>query len=159
MQELHGDLWRLAARDGADAVVITTNGFRKSSTGECVMGRGCALEAKQRWPNLPGRLGEYLGLYGNRCFRFHGLPGLNADLVAFPVKPEFAPDGKPGFSAKAELPLIRASAVQLVEMAAKFSWTKVYCPKFGCGYGQLSWEKVKAELAELLDDRFTIISP
>jgi len=156
MREAHGDLWQLALEAHADALVITTNGFRKSS-GECVMGRGCALEAKLRWPELPARLGDYLHQYGNRCFRFR-LRGLDADLVTFPVKPERGPDGKPGFSAKAELPLIETSTRQLVEMAVRFGWKKVYIPRPGCGYGQLSWEDVHPILADILDDRFTAVT-
>ena len=33
-------------------IAITTNGFVKA-TGECVMGRGCALTAKRLYPQLP----------------------------------------------------------------------------------------------------------
>jgi hypothetical protein len=156
MLEANGDLWKLAVEHGVDAVVITTNGFRKSD-GSCVMGRGCALEAKTRWPELPARLGEYLRQYGNRCFRFR-LDGFAPDLVTMPVKPERGPDGKPGFSAKAELPLILESARQLVEMAEKFGWTQILIPRPGCGYGALSWDEVGPALGLLLDDRFTAVS-
>lgn len=48
-----------------DAACITTNGFIKAN-GEAVMGRGCALEAAQAFPNVPKLLGALITSKGNR---------------------------------------------------------------------------------------------
>ena len=71
-----------------DAVCITTNGFVKSN-GQCVMGRGCAKTASERFPDLPSRLGSYINRYGNRVFdmgRFGRSRDERTHLVTFPVK-------------------------------------------------------------------------
>lgn len=56
MQEIVGDLF---ASVKADAICITTNGWTKKD-GSCVMGRGCADEAKKRWPGIEFSLGSAL---------------------------------------------------------------------------------------------------
>ena len=153
MREARGNLWTLGAT--ADAVVITTNGFVKAN-GACVMGRGCAKEARNRWPGLDVRLGTLLRQHGNHCFRL-GVPGLSADLVTMPVKPRS--DGlRPGWQCEAELPLIEKSCRQLVEMADKFGWHSVILPRPGCGNGGLNWDDVRPRLAAILDDRFTAVT-
>lgn len=156
MKEARGDLWQLAADHTVDAVCITTNGFR-TARGECVMGGGCALQARQRWPELPARLGALLAEHGNRPFRLP-VAGFHAPIVSFPTKPEFAADGKtPGFKADSDLDLILASARALVEMADKFGWQNVLLPRPGVGLGRLSWERVRPLLEPLLDERFTLV--
>lgn len=155
--EAHGNLWDLAEEDGVDAVCVTTNGFRKKGSGECVMGAGVAGEAKRRWPDLPLRVGALLEAHGNRPFRLR-VDGLKPDLVTFPTKPAFAADGAPGFRAPAELPLIEASARSLVEMADKFGWQRVLLPRPGAGLGGLDWASVRAQLAPILDDRFIAVT-
>jgi hypothetical protein len=156
VQEARGNLWDLALADDVDAVCVTTNGF-VTARGECVMGGGVAKEAKDRWPDLPQRLGAHLKEHGNRPFRFR-VAGLDADLVSFPTKPVLGPAGEPGFKVPADPELILVSAHHLVTMADKFSWRRVLIPRPGAGLGQLDWDEVRALLAPVLDDRFTCVS-
>ncbi|AOQ24665.1 hypothetical protein MTAT_20100 [Moorella thermoacetica] len=141
-QEVCGDLWELAR---GDVLVITTNGCI-NSRGECIMGRGIALQAKQRFPEVAKKLGGYIRQYGNRCFNL-GRFG-DYTLVSFPTKDDWR---KPS-----SLELIIRSAGQLVEMANKFEWSVVYMPRPGCGNGRLSWQQVAPVLERILDERFYI---
>lgn len=140
--EVTGDLWELA-RHGV--LVITTNGSL-NNLGECVMGRGIALEAKKRFPDIAKKLGSYIQQHGNRCFNL----GRYGDyrLVSFPTKHHWNQPADPE--------LIASSARQLVEMTDKFGWSVVYMPRPGCGYGRLSWEQVKLILKPILDGRFFV---
>lgn len=142
MQIVYADLWNLA--HGA-VLAITTNGTVKKD-GACVMGRGIAREAAEKFPELPYRLGNYLNRYGNRCFNL----GIweNYRLVSFPVKHNWWE--------KADISLIECSARQLVEMAVKFNWERIFLPRPGCGNGGLKWEQVKPVLENVLDDRFVV---
>ena len=47
-----------------DIVCVTTNGIIKSN-GELVMGAGCALEFKNRFPKIPKILGDKIKKSGN----------------------------------------------------------------------------------------------
>ena len=164
MNELTGNIWNL--RKSESIVTITTNGF-VTQAGECVMGRGIALEAKRRYPHIPALIGQYIRTYGNRPFN------LGSGLASFPVKPvsivydgnsdtivphmqgKFNPgDIVPGWACVADIKLIRDSARKLAQMADKFNWTHVLLPRPGCGNGNLSWSKVKPALMRFLDDRF-----
>jgi hypothetical protein len=145
-----GDLWTFGP---ADARVITTNGFVKAN-GECVMGRGCAREARDRWPWLAKRIGDALRVHGNRCFTW---PVGGFDLVTFPVKPAEV-DGKPGWACEADLGLIEQSAHQLVEMADKFGWLFIVLPRPGAGNGRLAYEAVREVIQPILDERFYVIT-
>lgn len=143
MKEAFGNLWEVPA----DLRVISTNGIVRRD-GACVMGRGCALEAKDRFPGIDFRLGELLREHGNRVMR---LGRYNGTVIAsFPVKNHWKDNADPA--------LIRCSAEQLVALADKFGYERVAIPRPGCGNGKLSWTEVRAILADILDDRFTVIT-
>lgn len=156
MENIVGDLWELAQNKDVDAVVITTNGFVKPN-GEAVLGKGIALSAKEKWPDLPRRLGGYLVRFGNRPFRFR-VNNFSPDLVTLPTKPAFTKDGKPGWYTNSDLELILLGALDLVEMADKFAWQKVLLPRPGVGAGGLDWGTVEPALASVLDERFICVS-
>ena len=156
-----------------DALVITTNGFVKSD-GRCVMGRGCAFEAKQRYPNIDLELGRLIKLRGNIPLV---ITGVNPSIVSFPVKPRAVKASKdcanvvhhmkenfsegdvvPGWAALADLELINQSAMGLKLLADKNSWKVIVSPRFGCGAGELKWENIKPVIEKYLDDRFYCIT-
>lgn len=145
--DITGDLFE----QKADAICLTTNGIVKDN-GRAVMGRGCALQAKQRWENIDRRLGDLIQKNGNCCqMIFH-----NADhefqyaVVAFPVKHDWRDN--------ADLSMIRRSALQLMEMVEKHGWRRVILPKPGCGSGKLPWHEVRKVLLPILDERVAVIS-
>lgn len=145
MVEVVGNLWDYPA----DVRVITTNGFIRKD-GCCVMGRGCAKEAAEKWPDLPKVLGDLIKGFGNHCHLLFRDPV----LASFPVKHNWFE--------KADLELIRRSAQELVALATDQTWIDgwktVVLPRPGCGNGQLRWEDVKPVLEPILDDRFHVIT-
>ena len=161
MIEVTGDLWSWT---GMDAYCITTNG-EVTASGEAVMGAGCALEAKTRWPDLPHALGRLLR-YGSVESRLPTLrwqhPGTGSTsnhvhdlgawwgwrLLSFPVKGRWRD--------QADLWLIEQSAVELAVAATAFDWQNVVLPRPGCGAGRLGWHQVRPVLAPILDDRFLV---
>jgi len=155
MKEIKGDIWNV----DADAICITTNGVVKKN-GECVMGRGIALEAANRYPNMPKKLGELIQKYGNSVhiignmireslLKIHGITAFTY-VLSFPVKHHFKDI--------ADLDIIKQSCIDLKNLADIMSWQKVVLVKPGCGCGKRDWEtEVKPIVSELLDDRFEVI--
>jgi hypothetical protein len=164
MIEAYGDIWDHA--EEYDAIVITTNGFVKKN-GEAVMGKGIALEAKNRYPWLARNLGTNLNMFGNRVYRFDVIPNFvrekkyDFSLFTLPVKPTYGPNGEPGWRAKADLQLINLSVHALVQaIDNNYSYRedyKVLMPRPGCGNGGLKWDDVRPVLEPILDDRFTVM--
>lgn len=144
MRELYGNLWEVPC----DLRVITTNGCVNGS-GAAVMGRGCAREAKERFPGLEYLFARMLKKHGNRVMRLRALPD-GSHLATFPVKKHWRDEAMPE--------LIRRSADQLVALADKFGYERIALPRPGCGNGRLRWTDVKALLEPILDDRFTVVS-
>ena len=146
MIEVVGNLWTYPA----DVRVITTNGTVKRN-GECVMGRGCALEAKQHcssW-NLPKHLGDLITTKGNHVhFLYSEGQQDMIDVYSFPVKYEWMQ--------RADPKLIERSARELVRVNDTSS--VIVLPRPGCGNGGLRWEDVKLILEPILDDRFHAIT-
>jgi hypothetical protein len=143
------DLWERPA----DIRVITTNGFVKKN-GEAVMGRGCAQEAKRRYPGMDLRLGERINRDGNHvhCLidPMSGI-GNTTGLLSFPVKHNW---WEP-----ADYDLIVRSAGELVDMVDS-RWPflgDVVVPRPGCGNGQRSWAEVRPLLEPHFDDRFIVV--
>jgi hypothetical protein len=140
MRELTGDLWEFL---GKAIICITTNGL-VTEKGEAVLGRGCARQAQEHFPGLRLRLGEKISAGGNHVHQ------LGDGLVSFPV--EESPWSAP------YLRLIRRSAQELRAMADQEGWGQIVVPRPGCGGGGLVWKEVQPLLADLFDDRFSVIS-
>jgi len=145
--EIKGNLWKLAEVFDVHAVCITTNGVVKNN-GACVMGKGCAKEARDRFPDIDRQLGDAIAANGNVVQVVQEIP---IRVVAFPVKHHWRDI--------ASLQLIRQSCVGLMELIEKRGWTKVLLPRPGCGNGRLDWERqVKPILKEELDHRVAVIT-
>ena len=143
MLEVKGNLWTYPA----DVVVITTNGTIKAN-GECVMGRGCAAEAKRMYPAVPKQLGTSIKAYGNIVSPLLDRP---IHLVSFPVKHRW--------HEKADVQLIERSAHALVHAANTiYDGLTFVMPRPGCGNGGLKWDDVKPVIEPILDDRFHVIT-
>lgn len=141
MREIQGNIWYYYQL--GHWITITTNGTVNRG-GACVMGRGVALEAKNRFGGLPYRLGRHLQMYGNRPRCFHDLR-----IITFPVKFHY--------SQKADLGLIEESCRILVEGMVLLGLDRLYMVRPGCGNGGLNWKDVKPVLERYLDDRFIIV--
>lgn len=148
MIEIVGDLWTTRLGPIPDWRIITTNGCIKNN-GEAVMGRGVALQATSRYPDLPQRLGQAIKTNGN-------VPALFRDyrLLTWPVKYNF---WEP-----ADLGLIEASTHRIVAITSELR-TEYRVRLFfllvrpGCGNGGLRWEDVCPIIAPLLDDHFVVV--
>lgn len=147
MIEKTGDIWK----QHCDALVITTNGAVRKD-GAAVMGRGCALEAKQNYPGFEFVLGEQL-LVKNRLYAFasdmHPSETGFTWLITFPVKHHWRD--------RADLDLIELSVRQLRCVTEALFWQKVVMPRPGCGNGGRDWEtEVKPILEKYLDDKYEV---
>ena len=140
MLEITGDIWQC---DGP--IVITTNGDI-NSRGECVMGRGIALQAKRKFPTLPTVIATHIRNHGNVVGRF----AYGKGLFTFPVKHHW--------SEIADMELIEQSAKDLHMMVYKDYHPpyEIYMVRPGCGNGGLRWSEVKP-LIDWLDDRFVVV--
>lgn len=173
MKEATGCLWNELGK--ADIICITTNGFIKLD-GSAVMGRGCAKQAADMWPELPRTLGLAIKLCGNVVQSL--MKDESTTIMSFPVKPDSAicdgtntvehmkwryepGEGVPGWACKASLELIKRSAQQLAHIVQGFNLyenrlMRVVMPRPGCGAGELDWTVVKKVLAPIFDDQYII---
>lgn len=147
VREIQGDLWEAHAL--GHWIAITTNGVVRKD-GSCVMGRGVAREAAQRFPWLPKHLGDRIRDAGNHVHAFSG-----AKVFSFPVKHRWHEPADPA--------LIVRSAGELRDFVADLQVFKkpldlVCLVRPGCGNGRLAWTDVKPLLAPILDDRFVIMN-
>lgn len=147
MIEISGNLWEIPA----DAICITTNGFVKAN-GRCVMGRGCAKEARDKIRNLDLELGHMIHDYGNNVHQLTQYQG--KDLFSFPVKHNWWET--------ADLDLIERSCNQLVGkmLLSNRLYSRILIPRPGCGNGGLDWESQVKPILEknLLGDEYVIVS-
>jgi hypothetical protein len=145
MKEIVGDIWEFHKR--GNWIVIPTNGSLNSK-GEAIMGKGLALQAKRRFPDIPKKLGETILTHGNVVSH-----APKASLIFFPVKKRWYE--------KASLDLIEESTKRLKEAVDKADSEEIiYLPRVGCGIdtGKLNWTDVKPILDKYLDDRFVVVS-
>lgn len=134
-----------------EVICITTNGDVKND-GCCVMGRGIARQFRDMFPGIDKKLGEYITKYGNRCFQLGKgtVNGKTFIIVSVPVKHHW--------NEMADVTLISKSCDQLMEMADKYGYSKVYLPAPGCGNGRLNYEnQVYPWISLILDDRFVCV--
>ena len=140
MVELTGDLWDFHAR--GDVVAITTGGA-VDKNGACLMPRGCAAQARERFPGIEKVLGGLLSRYGNHVY------DIGNRIVSFPVEnsPFEVPDSR----------IIERSCRELVALADRSGWRRIIVPRPGCGGGGMEWSAVRNILATVFDARFHII--
>lgn len=157
MKECQGDLFSVNAP--WDWICIPTNGV-VNSYGAAVMGKGVALEAKQRCPLIEDRLGYLLKYSGNHVYRLGCyFNGPSYELLSFPTKHHWRDPS--------DLNLIIQSCKELRVLRYTFGWDRysgefprIALPKVGCGNGGLRWEDVKPVLEEFLpEDTFIVIHP
>lgn len=127
-----GNLWNFKA----DWKIITVNGSIRKD-GCAVLGRGCALEATHKYPQLQRLLGARIRTYGNRVHCF-----LPYKLLTFPVKHEWWE--------QADIDLIALSTHQLSRWI--FPDSSYVMPRAGCGNGRLQWAVVHPILSRLPDN-------
>lgn len=147
MIEIVGDVWDYHA-DGAWACVLTNGEI--NARGHAIMGRGIALQAKERFPLLPDVLGVKLREQGNAVYWFP-----EWRLITFPTKHRWRE--------RSDIQLIADSVLQLGSlihggMVAGVRFDPVILPRPGCGNGGLEWRDVQPFCAQL-DDRVHIICP
>lgn len=127
-----------------NAICITTNGV-VTNKGKCVMGRGVALLAKEKWEGIDKRLGDFITSNGNIVQILRYVPSLHTTIVAFPVKHHW--------KEKADLELIETSCKQLKDLIDQEGWEKVILPRPGCYNGKRDWEtEVKPILKKYFDN-------
>lgn len=141
MKYTNGNLWNFHS---LGPVCITTNGIIKKDN-TLVMGAGVALQAKQRFPDVPGTLADLVRKYGNRAFYL-----LGSNLFSFPTKHDWKD--------KSDINLIAQSCHDVVDITNRMLFKRVFLPKPGCANGQLDWAEVNAVISSILDDRFTVVS-
>ncbi len=146
MRVLKGDIWKLWDNDSV--IVIPTNGVIKENS-SLVMGKGLALQAKNRIHCIEYMVGSEVKRNGNNVYYF-----AVAGIITFPVKHNWKD--------KADLKLIERSAKQLQELIDFYSklprgFANVVMPKVGCGAGGLSWGDVEPILDKYLSYRAIVI--
>ena len=136
MKELKGDLWS----SDHEYKIITTNGVVRND-GSLVMGKGVALQAALRFPDIPKILGEYVKTFGNVPMIFN-----DYKIITFPTKNHWID--------KSDIKLIERSAVQIYNLLPRETTAAMTRP--GCGNGGLKWDEVKPRIESILDDRFFV---
>lgn len=137
MIEVVEDLWDIGI-----VKVITTNGYVTKDM-KAVMGRGCALEAKLKFPGIDETLGRMLHNFGN----VPHIINLNPIVVSFPTKYHW--------KEMSDIGLIERSGHKLRSLADEFNWSFISMPRPGCGNGRLNWDDVKPVLW-MLDSKFYV---
>jgi len=130
MNEVKGDIWEAYEKSKDSWIVVTTNGFVKNNR-ELVMGRGIALEAKERFPYIAKKLGILVELGGNNLYTFK-----EYRMFSFPTKHHFKDNS--------DLELIKKSFKSLIKyvLADKVITGNILIPRVGCGNGNLNWEDI-----------------
>lgn len=144
MRELIGvDIWDFHAQ--GKWICIPTNGVVKAD-GTLVMGKGLALEAARRYPQLRTIWGSAVRDFGNIP-----APAWSLKILSFPTKHHWRDP--------ADLDLIEESARDLM----RFLWfnediEEIYLPRPGVGCGGLSWDVVKPVLDRIVDKRVIVVT-
>lgn len=139
MLEECGDLWTLPA----DYRCITTNGALRRN-GKAIMGKGVALEARNRYHDVEAILGSLIDRYHNHVFH------LGYNLISFPTKHHWRLDS--------DIQLIKRSAQELVALLKDNPAKRILLTRPGCGNGNLQWSEVKIAIQDILVNNKFIIA-
>ena len=146
MSEVFGDAWDMLYSGEYDALCITTNGAL-NRFGQCVMGRGIALQFKNQYPSGAKILGDKIKKNGNIFQPI--MWNEKMTFIAFPVKHVW--------NQKADMELIKRSMISLADYAKENPSKKILLPRPGCGNGQLDWADVKKWLLPMLPNNVYVV--
>lgn len=138
LSETTGDIWSWV---GSHRIVIPTNCLG-------VMGKGLALQAKERYPGLEDKYKEFC----KSCEGFE-IPPICfndfPDVVLVPTKKHWREDSDISFVSKS------------IHNLAKLTGGPFALPRLGCGLGKLKWETVKIlyQVFETVDTEWVIVNP
>lgn len=156
MQFAAGDLWNWYAQ--GYAIVVPTNiGWTRSR--QNVMGRGVALQASRRFPQLALRYGTLCRQYGTSTPVAYEVVDDEHIIILFPVKPLNVSAPFLSWRGSATLDLIERSASQLRDLALPPDHSqRIALPLVGCGNGGLLRRDVVPILERhLTEDRFVLV--
>lgn len=146
MLEVKGNIWDF--HDAGEIICITTNTTCKNKYPmPLVMGKGIALEAKNRFPGIDIDWGLIVRVCPNEnktsYFPFNR-------LVMFQTKTDW--------KLPSTIEIIKASLHNLLSLMNTYNIKSVYLPRIGCGNGGLNWEEDIKPIIKNLDDRFIFVS-
>lgn len=142
MIEVCDDLWKYYGKPGY-VVCITTNAC-VNNDGKAAMGKGVALDARERIRGIDRALGNALKQHGNRPFWLD-----NRKVHTFPTKNHYK-DRSP-------IPLVARSAEYLRKLALKYPKLTFCITRPGCGEGRLNWEKEVLPIMSKLPDNVWVM--
>lgn len=174
MIEIYGNIW-FYYNKGYN-ICITTNGFVRKD-GCAVMGRGTALQAKQRFSKLDRKLGDMLGgptTVGNPS-TWLLIEEIAPRIFTFPVKRDLGVceignvvehmtwkykigDVVPGWALKAEIGIIEESLRLLSILHQNKRFGHIILPRPGCGAGELDWIRHIEPLCKEYGDWLKVIT-
>ncbi len=141
-----GDIWNYNS-DPSAWIVIPTNTC-VDENGEAIMGKGLALDAAKKYPDLPKRLGRHIQRFGERLF-------VRYPLICLPTKRDWRDNS--------HVDLIENGCHELLEfsrvLSSMNSHDNFLLPKLGCGLGGLDWQReVRPRMDSILiDDHFILV--
>ena len=142
----HGNMWDVFGK--TDLFIITTNSFIKANR-SLVMGRGIALEARTKIPNIDFKFGNkiaetcgHLGKYGLIIVKQHD--SQSQSVGAFQVKRHFQD--------KADGNLIAISTLMLKQLADKYTNYRFDINFPAIGFGKLKVGEVMPIISSLPDN-------
>jgi hypothetical protein len=132
-----------------DIILIPSNG-QLNSKGHLVMGKGFALDVKNKFPAAPEIAGKLVKQNGNKV-QYIGMYNLNNEFVHLMLFPT-----KDHWRNPSSLEIIERSCQELMtDYGGILNKTnRVYLPAPGCGAGGLNW----ADVEPVLDRYFTDVS-
>lgn len=140
MQILKGNIWDYT--DEKNIIVIPIN-KEIGSNGMLVMGKGVALDCKNRYPESPKILAQLINNKPEQATYY--IEELN--ILGFATKHSWR-------DRKSDLLLIERGLMEMLELAKTTIWSNfTILPKLGCGLGGLDWgSEVEPLMAHYLTD-------
>jgi len=154
MKLVKGNLW-----DSKDGIILVTCNSYIRKDGALVMGRGAALEMKNRYPQIDYRFGKMIKYY-SKHLGYYGILILDPNATAaeyISTSPKMGVfQVKYHFKDLADLTLIRQSTYELMSTLELTHFPRTVSMNFpGIGYGGLKREDV-IPIISMLPDEVTI---
>lgn len=156
-----GDIWSVLYDKGPDVIFILVNGV--ISWKGLVMGAGQALEAKNRFPELPQIAATYIRLNPKSKLNYNSIwifPPFLIPHIVLPIGCEAKELGlfqtKLHFNDPSPLEMVRGNIkdFHLIALGKEGSQKRFHLPTPGIGFGKLKYSDIEPDLRLLPDNVF-----